>query len=139
MEKQFSGQIFGITGYHHYIRRFQISRISKEEDVASKWIKDYLGTKLLFSFPTFQYIEQDLLHAIIVQNGGFIGNKDIWQHDQIIIVGEYGYDERYLEKSIRLSVGSFCNPEGDQIICKAQYFSAEAFVHFYETGEYPHY
>lgn len=67
---------------------------------------------------------------MIIEAGGIIGDKDIWQHDQVVIVGRSNYDIGYLQKSIHM--GRRFN-----FIC--QYMSQEDFVTGYLNGNFVDY
>ena len=48
--------------------------------------------------------EKDLIEDSLRQLGGIIGDKDIWQEEQFIVIGRFAYDENYLKESISLGL-----------------------------------
>jgi hypothetical protein len=67
-------------------------------------------------------LEDSLLREGITREGGWIGDYDIWQKDQIIVVGREGFDEEYLKRSIEI---------GLRFKFKCVYFSQEAFAEWW--------
>ena len=71
-----------------------------------------------------------LMNGLVFWHGGFLGDSDIWQHNQLIVVGESEFSEKFLLESID------CSKEKKLHI---HYLSQEAFIDYFETGELPQY
>lgn len=129
MEKRYAGRVFGITGWHKYIRHNFVRKPDTLSDTDTNSMPDQESRIIP---RRVQIVREDIIEKVIIANGGFIGNKHIWQHDQIIIVGDRDFDKEYLDTSIRLTLD-------EDILFSCHYFSAEAFVEYNNYGEYPHY
>jgi hypothetical protein len=75
------------------------------------------------------HAEQDLKKGILL-NGGYIGDKEIWQRDQILVIGREDFDKDYLRASVGtgLLYGFTC-----------RYMRQEDFVYYASTGTLPKY
>jgi hypothetical protein len=79
---------------------------------------------------TMGHTHKYTIEEIIKDEGGIIGNKDIWQKDQIIVVGRNNFDKQYLEKSVEI---------GLQFGFTCRYMAQEDFSSFLLSFEYPRY
>jgi hypothetical protein len=70
------------------------------------------------------------LTELIVQQGGLLGDHDIWQKQQIIVIGEHNFDGDYLRHSITIGqrYGFTCN-----------YIAETDFAHYFQFGALPDY
>jgi hypothetical protein len=75
-------------------------------------------------------LREDEIKEIIYKKSGIIGNKDTWQHDQIIIVGQKDFDKDYLKMSFEV---------GDKFGFICHYMSQEDFINFYQQGSEVYY
>jgi len=66
------------------------------------------------------------LKKIVSLEGGLVGDADIWQTNQLIIVGREAFDKNYLRRSIEFGL-----EQG--FVCR--YLSQEDFWHFWLGGE----
>jgi hypothetical protein len=60
-----------------------------------------------------------------LRNLGIVGDKDIWQQDEVIVVGRSNYDQSYLEKSFEI---------GTTYDFQCRYLSQEDFLTLYQYG-----
>jgi hypothetical protein len=75
-------------------------------------------------------LESIEVRQLVEKNGGFATGSDIWQADQIVVIGREQFDKEYLRESIR--VGLNCG-----FTCA--FMSQEAFNNILQRDEYPVY
>lgn len=80
---------------------------------------------------TYQLRRQPiLLPDLIVQQGGILGNNDIWQKNQVIVLGERDFDRAYINRSVEIGqhYGFTCN-----------YITETDFLYYFHFGALPDY
>lgn len=69
-------------------------------------------------------IPEDEMKVIIRTHGWIVGSKDIWQEDQVIVIGRESFDKNYLKLSLELSRDA---PHGLGLDIQCQYVRQEDF------------
>lgn len=62
----------------------------------------------------------------ILEGFGIIGNQDVWQHDQVIVVGNIAFDRIYLQRSLEI---------GQKFGFMCHYMSQQDFLSSYLQGK----
>ncbi len=76
-----------------------------------------------------QPVTETLIRSLAFWQGALLGDGDIWQDGQLIVVGRIGFDEEYLKQAIELIIA-----HGVVI----HFISQEVFLDFLETGILQH-
>lgn len=109
------------------------SAISISERQRNRYWKLYTQRKLagqVISVTGWSPYSDPVIENMIKEHGGIVGDKDIWQEEQIIVIGRKAYDEDYLKMSIQF---------GLMRDFPCVYLSQEAFRDFINYDKYPAY
>ena len=73
---------------------------------------------------------EDQIKSMIISENGIVGNENIWQKDQILVIGSYGYSSELLQRAVYLN---------RKLNLSIQYMSQEAFQEYHLYGRLPQY
>jgi hypothetical protein len=106
-------------------------KLKKEEEpsVPEPWFSRLFEAEIIGvtgSEPQNETEIRKLLH----ENGAFIGDKGIWGHEHIIVIGRTDFDKKYLKRSIEIGMAA-------GFVCR--YMAQEDFLRYVDTHTAPGY